>query len=474
MKPRSLGRVNVSPVTIASRATAASKSSTVAKSNQSSLSQYFKKVGKPQAQPLNPVRKEVKVDLIKPVRSPPNAIQKVAGRSPSPFSTPSQSIPPRVAINNELYDAYKITDTPIDSMLMHTNYNRIDDESNENISPVLIQTPLQSKIIAERQQRNGDVNGFITAKSICKKDIQATPMQSVSLHSRQAVGNAITTKKAPAKTVSNEISPHIEDFSEDVLRLLFDEENDIDVELSSTSSAGHTVLGLANANGRKPTNDNTVLKALNLNVTKSKSNETNITNDFDDDSSDDEYFNAPNLLNEKYLSFFSPNSSRNDDDQTCATVHTSPTVLPLLVSRPSPPKRKSPMQNTISTSMHTMPDMSKTKANPNRYMPSNRSTNGDSRSIGSTSKFPNVLAEKQQQQYQKESTPTKRVAPRDFEYDAPRQMQSNLNHSQHYQQQQQQSQRQQNTDTIVQKRQKLSIEHVLSCAGNKYSAKLAQ
>lgn len=511
--PRSLGRVNVSPMSKASRATAATttkstamtKTTATMNTNQSSLSQYFKKVGNAHAQPSKPVAKEAITDLAK--REPsPMPIQNVAVRSPSLFSTPSSNTLSPVIDFDELYDINEMVDTPESENInlpLQANYDQNDKENNELISPPLVQTPIQSKINAARRQTDGGVNGFVCAKSICQKDIP-TIQPPEHLKAAQAVNNATIAKQVGVESKTKEI-PEMEDCDDAFLNMVFDEQNIIEISLPSTKSTGpSTVVGLANANYRNRAMNDSILKTLNLNANSCKSSKT-IVNDFDDAKvdSDDEHFTAPNvMLTEKHLAFFSPKTIAHDDNETCAMAHTSPTIhaIPRAFPSPPPPRplpsnnglQKNPPQNMNKNVMPSsinhhfqhrsiMDDFayrSKTNVNLQQRMPSNRPGNfRDSQTIGGPSKSTIGSSElsRQQQQHQQQPEPTKRPAPSNFNYVPPPQMQSIPNRSQY----QQQHHQQEKTnffaaDTPEPKRRKVVMEHVLSSAGNKYAEKLAK
>lgn len=441
--------MNVSPISVASRSTTAAATKT---SIQSNLSQFFKKVRKAQAPPQvqKPVPKESVFNSKNRIQSP-NHIQNVDARSPSLFSTPSQNTPSPIVAVEKLYD---MNDAPADTpeTLIQSNYNNQNDkEKDEPNSPLLIKTQIQSKINAERYRHNAGVNGFIYAKSICKKDIAAVAKKSAD--------------KSMSKMVPDSMNASECGIDDDSLNWLLNEQDFFEISPPSSTTAHSTTVGLAKVNFRKRTNDDCVLKALNLNVNGGKSNKS-IAKDFDDDSSDssdDEHSNDANFkLTENHLSFFSPNSA-DENSETCATVNTSPPRQPL--SLPSPPNHNVIGKSTqnivsrmpsISTNHHhhhhrSVVGVSRTNDNTNRCMQPNQTTNTSS--------------QMERQKNQQQSAPAKRMATtkkmtptlalNSFSYVPPTQMQTKA-------------------DTIEPKRRKLSIEYILASTGNKYGGKLGK
>lgn len=492
-QPRSLSCVNVSPISTMSRSTAAA---TKATTNQSTLSQHFKKVSNtkarpvsiPQPPPVQAPRKSI-FDFKRRVQ-PPNHIQNVNVGSPNLFSSPSQKTP-SPAMAAELYDLIDVINSPeFDNTDFFLNYNQNDKENNEPIpiSPSLIQTPIQSKINVERHLRgNAGANGFVCAKSICKKDIPAAaaavaepnrlaPMQVVD-HSARNKSNG----KPIPKLVSSPIIASQCGFDDDTLNLvLAEQDEEIEISPPPTTTTHSTTVGLAKMNFQKPSNDDSVLRELNLNL--NSKNTKNIVKDFEDDSSDDEHPGDANFqLTENHLTFFSPNGPISNGG-TCATANTSPPPLPLPMLKPTLNNNnvmREAMQNiinrlpTTSSNHRAGAGVSSTSGNTNRAWQPNRPTNTSS------------------QMQQQKTVPTKRPATtapamtlNHFRYVPPPQMQSKVDHPQQQQQQppplpkEQQLQQQKMDffapDPVEAKRPKLSIDYILGSTENKYAENLAK
>lgn len=467
-----------------SRSTAAA---TKATTNQSTLTQIFKRNGntnvpkaapKPQPPALpEPQAPRTSVFDFKNRIQPPNPIQNVNVRSPSLFSSPSQKTSSPIAPAEKLYATIDAIDSPeFDDLLLQLDYNQNDKENSEPISPPLIQTQIQSKINAERhRQGNAVANGFISAKAICKKDIPAAaavaPAQTDQFVSMQVVDKSATKnlndKPAP-KMVSNSIVASQCGFDDDALNMAFDwHDDEFDISPPSSTTAPSTFVGLAKANFRKPSNDDSVLKVLNLNVNCSKSDK-GIVKDFEDDtgdSSDGDHPQGANFkLSEDALAFFSANDSRSNSD-TWATVNTSPPPLPL----PTPPSNNNGVfSSALQNIINRLPTASSNRQNHTRT-----NINGNTMNLN---RFTNISSQTEQQQQTVSSKRAATTAPtlNGFRYVPPNQMPSNVDLPQQQQQTQQQKMDFFAPDPVERKRRKISIEDILGSTGNKYSEILAK